>query len=176
MELARTRFHLAPEALQFVDHTRSAIVLGDSDELRAAVWNLLDNAVKYSPAGVSINVAVEEVESGRVAVRVTDRGVGISPVELKRIFRGGRQGDGHGFNFIDKAQLAASGFAATYYAWDARPGMRFISLDTVSEGGVAGSDVSVRTAVSDRKLRGNLHGASKCFGVGVFRADRLPSR
>src|SRR5919106_1160433 len=43
VELARTRFHLAPEALQFVDHTRSAIVLGDSDELRAAVWNLLDN-------------------------------------------------------------------------------------------------------------------------------------
>ena len=62
----------------------------------------------------------------------------IDRVELKRLFRGGRQGDAHGFNFVDKAQLAASGFAATYYAWDPKPGTRFIALDTVSEGGLAG--------------------------------------
>ena len=65
------------------------VVVGDGDELQAAVWNLLDNAVKYSPAdevqdpGASSKRSTTE----RVAVRVTDHGVGISPAELKRIFR-----------------------------------------------------------------------------------------
>lgn len=87
VELARTRFHLAPEALQFVDHTRSAIVLGDSDELKAAVWNLLDNAVKYSQGDPRILVELDELHDQRIAVRVTDNGVGISAAELKRIFK-----------------------------------------------------------------------------------------
>src|SRR5687767_13048752 len=87
VELARTRFHLAPEALQFVDHTRSAIVLGDSDELKAAVWNLLDNAEKHSQGDVKILVEVDELHDQRIAVRVTDHGVGISAAELKRIFK-----------------------------------------------------------------------------------------
>jgi signal transduction histidine kinase len=87
VDLARTRFHLAPEALQFVDHTRSAIVLGDGDELKAAVWNLLDNAVKYSQGDVKILVELDELHDQRIAVRVTDNGVGISAAELKRIFK-----------------------------------------------------------------------------------------
>ncbi len=64
-----------------------AIVMGDPDELKAAVWNLIDNAIKYSPSFVRIQVRVEEFEDGRVAVRVRDRGTGILPGELKRIFR-----------------------------------------------------------------------------------------
>lgn len=87
VELARTRFHLGPDALQFVEHTPQAMVLGDSEELKAAVWNLLDNAVKYSPGEPRILVEVDEVHNHRVAVRVTDNGVGISPAELKRIFK-----------------------------------------------------------------------------------------
>ena len=87
--LARTRFHLDPDALVYEQRVGGGapLVLGDPEELRAAVWNLLDNAVKYSPAGVRIDVRLEEEEGGRLAVRVTDRGVGISPTELKRIFR-----------------------------------------------------------------------------------------
>jgi signal transduction histidine kinase len=87
--LARTRFHLGPEALAYeevVGADRPA-VLGDPEELKAAVWNLIDNAVKYSPAGVDIRVKLEEIDEERVAVRVSDRGLGISDGELKRIFR-----------------------------------------------------------------------------------------
>src|SRR3954469_5892958 len=39
VELARTRFHLGPEALEYAEHTGRAVVLGDGDELKAAVWN-----------------------------------------------------------------------------------------------------------------------------------------
>src|SRR6476659_4431245 len=87
VDLARTRFHLGPEALEYVPHTANAVVLGDSEELKAAVWNLIDNAVKYSQGDVRIRVELEELHDHRVAVRVTDHGVGISPAELKQIFK-----------------------------------------------------------------------------------------
>ena len=87
VDLARTRFHLGPEALVYVEHTKEAVVLGDSEELKAAVWNLLDNAVKYSREEVKILVELDAVHNHRIAVRVTDNGVGISPPELKRIFK-----------------------------------------------------------------------------------------
>ena len=87
VELARTRFHLGDEALQYVERTSGAIVLGDADELKAAVWNLIDNAVKYSQGNPRIRVELADAENQRVAVRVIDQGVGISPAELKRIFK-----------------------------------------------------------------------------------------
>ena len=56
--------------------------------MKAAVWNLIDNAVKYSQGDVKIRVElVEHPQTRRVAVRVSDNGVGISPAELKRIFK-----------------------------------------------------------------------------------------
>jgi signal transduction histidine kinase len=89
VELARTRFHLDAEALVYEEHTFDGrpLVLGDPDELKAAVWNLIDNAVKYSMGSVQVRVRLEPDDLNRIAVRVTDRGVGISPQELKRVFR-----------------------------------------------------------------------------------------
>ena len=88
--LARTRFRLTSEALTYDElaPVAESIGEGDADELRAAVWNLLDNAVKYSrPDDVRVEVRLEREQDGRIAVRVADHGVGISPGELKRIFR-----------------------------------------------------------------------------------------
>ena len=89
VQLARTRFHLDDERLTYEDRAAAgaAIVLGDPDELKAAVWNLIDNAVKYSPADIRVHVRLEEQDVEHVAVRVADRGIGISSPELKRIFR-----------------------------------------------------------------------------------------
>jgi metallophosphoesterase (TIGR03767 family) len=62
----------------------------------------------------------------------------VSKAQYKQVFLSGRQADGHGFAYIDPAQQAASRGAAGYYAWSPVPGFRFIALDTVSEGGIAG--------------------------------------
>lgn len=88
VELARTRFHLSSEALAFEGSHGGAspLVEGDPEELRAAVWNLIDNAVKYSTTQVQVRVRLE-TDGERVALRVIDRGIGISPAELKRVFR-----------------------------------------------------------------------------------------
>jgi signal transduction histidine kinase len=85
--LARTRFHLDEQSLAYENHVPSPVVLGNAEELKAAVWNLIDNAIKYSQGNVKVKVAVDEPAEGRVAVRVSDSGIGISSTELKRIFR-----------------------------------------------------------------------------------------
>jgi two-component system sensor histidine kinase SenX3 len=91
MELARTRYNLQGDALKFSASSSNgngrAKVTGDAEELRAAVLNLIDNAVKYSPQKVEVSVEVEAVDARRVMVRVTDRGVGIPRGQLKRIFK-----------------------------------------------------------------------------------------
>jgi signal transduction histidine kinase len=86
--LARTRFHLDDQSLALENRAGlAAVVLGNADELKAAVWNLIDNAVKYSTPEIRVRVELEEIAPDRVAVRVVDRGIGISSTELKRIFR-----------------------------------------------------------------------------------------
>ena len=98
MELARTRHHLQPAALHWQERAGSnghagpegagAIkVFGDTDELRTAIANILDNAIKYSGTSVDVSVAIETPDPERVVLRVRDRGVGIPAGELKRIFR-----------------------------------------------------------------------------------------
>ncbi len=59
----------------------------------------------------------------------------VSKKQYKDIFKAGTQADGHGFDYVDPAQESASKGAAGYYAWSPKPGVRFISLDTVAEAG-----------------------------------------
>lgn len=68
------------------------IVTGDSQRLEQVVWNLLDNAVKFSPAGAVVNVDVTR-QSATVEITVADCGPGIAPVFLPHIFDEFRQAD-----------------------------------------------------------------------------------
>jgi signal transduction histidine kinase len=93
LELARKRTHLTEKALRFVEslnrgeyRNERAMVLGDPDELRVAISNLIDNAIKYSDGKIDVSVEVASAGQKRVAVRVADRGIGVPPGELKRIF------------------------------------------------------------------------------------------
>jgi two-component system, OmpR family, sensor histidine kinase SenX3 len=91
IELARTRHHLSASALYLQDASAAAAspvkISGDPDDIRTAVLNLLDNAVKYSGECVDVSVAIEIPDEKRVVLRVRDRGVGIPPSELSRVFR-----------------------------------------------------------------------------------------
>jgi signal transduction histidine kinase len=89
LDLTRVQYNLNADALHYVDALAGtgARVKGDPDELRAAVSNLLDNAVKYSDQAVQISVEVAPLDPRHVAVRVADRGIGIPRAQLKRIFK-----------------------------------------------------------------------------------------
>jgi two-component system sensor histidine kinase SenX3 len=89
IELARTRHHLPPDSLHYQESKNGSgiKVQGDPEELRTAVSNLLDNAIKYSGNTVDVNVQLEIPDEKHAVLRVRDRGVGIPPNELKRIFK-----------------------------------------------------------------------------------------
>ncbi|MBI5085439.1 MAG: HAMP domain-containing histidine kinase [Acidobacteria bacterium] len=72
---------------QLIVETGGALpaVRGDREALGRVLWNLLDNAVKYSPGTPTVWVEAR-AEGGDVAIRVRDRGVGIPPAEQERIF------------------------------------------------------------------------------------------
>jgi signal transduction histidine kinase len=83
---ARTLYHVPSESLQFHPGKR-ATILGDPDEVQAAVANLIDNAVKFSGSDMHVTLDTTEVEGKYVALRVRDQGPGIPRTELKRIFK-----------------------------------------------------------------------------------------
>jgi signal transduction histidine kinase len=93
-----------------LDGERRAIVFGEADELRVAVSNLIDNAIKYSASAARIDVEVTLAEGKRVEVRVRDRGIGVPRDQLKQIFKrfyrlpgrraGGARGSGLGLSIV----------------------------------------------------------------------------
>jgi signal transduction histidine kinase len=86
LDRARKLHHVEPEALQY--HAGPALtVLGDPDEMRAAISNLIDNALKYSGAEINVNVETSLVDGKFAMVKVTDQGAGIPKTELKQIFK-----------------------------------------------------------------------------------------
>jgi PAS domain S-box-containing protein len=60
-------------------------VAADPEKLRQVLGNLIDNAVKYSPGGGLVQIAIEG-RGRRVRFTVTDEGIGIPPEESERIF------------------------------------------------------------------------------------------
>ena len=86
VQRARTLNHLENGNLRYTP-VESAAVMGDLDELQAAVSNLIDNAVKYSGKEVKVAVETTKLDDKFVTVRVTDQGAGIPKPELKQIFK-----------------------------------------------------------------------------------------
>jgi signal transduction histidine kinase len=89
---------------------------GDRNRLAQAIANLLDNAVKYTPPGGQVIVAVAASNGGAV-VRVTDTGIGIAPDDLphiwKRLYRADRsrseRGLGLGLSLVQAIAVAHGG-------------------------------------------------------------------
>ncbi|MGH9466428.1 MAG: sensor histidine kinase [Terriglobales bacterium] len=65
----------------------AAPVRGEADELRAALANLFDNAIKYSGNAPHVSWSIAAAERGFWTLRVSDRGAGIPGPELKSIFK-----------------------------------------------------------------------------------------
>jgi two-component system sensor histidine kinase SenX3 len=82
------RHHLDRSAVSM--ETRPAqvamTVRGNQEDLRTAVLNILDNAVKYSPEGVSLRIRLSIERDAWIIVSITDKGLGIPAADLKRVF------------------------------------------------------------------------------------------
>ena len=88
LALARLRQNLSPEVLSLgATPPEEIVVLGNPEELRTAVFNLLDNAIKYSGEKKDIVVDLLTPNIDTVLLRVHDSGIGIPRNEVKRIFK-----------------------------------------------------------------------------------------
>ena len=88
---ARLRYHLDSDAIHLerreLQAGSSFAVAGNPEELRTAVLNVIDNAVKYSPDGAHLTIVLSVESDAWVMVSVADQGLGIPQPQLKRIFR-----------------------------------------------------------------------------------------
>ena len=80
-ELSESGYHV-----ELVADATAPTVRADTEALGRAVWNLLDNAVKYSPEHKTVWVNVSR-QDGPVAIAVRDEGVGIPPAERDVVFK-----------------------------------------------------------------------------------------
>jgi signal transduction histidine kinase/ActR/RegA family two-component response regulator len=71
----------------------AAHISGDGDRLQQVVWNLVNNAVKFTPAGGRVEVSTRRADA-RVEISVADTGEGIAPAFLPYVFDRFRQADG----------------------------------------------------------------------------------
>ena len=79
-------------AVELKFDARHPRVQGDSARLQQILWNLLKNAVKFTPEGGRITIRTTNIPGGRIELTVTDTGVGIPPDALSRIFDAFEQG------------------------------------------------------------------------------------
>jgi two-component system, OmpR family, sensor histidine kinase SenX3 len=90
MDATRSRHHLQPEALRYEEASTNGNglrVRGSAEDLRTAVFNVLDNAIKYSGESVDVRVRLYAPDEKRIVLRVRDRGIGIPPEDVKQIFK-----------------------------------------------------------------------------------------
>jgi PAS domain S-box-containing protein len=83
------------KGLQLITHVPAdhrIMVTGDADRLQQVVWNLVSNAIKFTPAGGRIDVELRRVEAG-AEIRVRDTGQGIEPTFRPHLFQRFRQMD-----------------------------------------------------------------------------------
>ncbi len=88
IDITLQRHHLPPDSivLEPVPGAVRLHVQGIAEDLRTAVLNLLDNAVKYSPGGVHIRCSLAITHYTWATLRITDTGLGLPPNQNKRIF------------------------------------------------------------------------------------------
>jgi two-component system, OmpR family, sensor histidine kinase SenX3 len=90
MDAARIRHHLPLEALRYEEAPSNGAgsrVLGNDEDLRTAVFNILDNAIKYSGERVDVRVRLNMPDEKRIVLTVRDHGVGIPADDMKSIFK-----------------------------------------------------------------------------------------
>jgi len=122
--------------IEIVSHLNSATVLGDRDRLQQVLWNILSNAIKFTPAGGRVEIVMQNLEN-HAEVRVTDTGKGITSELLPYIFDRFRQGDS---STTKRDQGLGLGLSIVYYLVEQHGG----TVQAESPGEEQGTTITVR--------------------------------
>jgi two-component system sensor histidine kinase SenX3 len=88
IDITLQRHHIPPDSivLEPISGAVRLHIQGIAEDIRTAVLNLLDNAVKYSPSGVHVRCSLSITHYTWATLRITDTGLGLPPNQNKRIF------------------------------------------------------------------------------------------
>jgi PAS domain S-box-containing protein len=143
MEVVNTQAQNKGVAIHLHVGDRDAHVMADESRLQQVVWNLLTNAIKFTPAGGRIDVHAR-LANGQYEISVTDTGRGISPEFLPQIFeRFSQQESGTGKSFAG----LGIGLTIVKHLVDIQHG----TIDVESEGVGKGSTFRVRLPLTDKR-------------------------
>jgi signal transduction histidine kinase len=135
MEMKQERFNLAAVVERCAERAKpladakaialdledlpSAEIVGDRELMEYAVYNLLTNAIKYSPSGTRVSVFGEDNKGGDVRLSVQDQGIGMDKKEVGRIFekfyrtkraeQTGEAGTGIGLSIVEQIVVQHGG-------------------------------------------------------------------
>lgn len=152
-----------------LDEVDQVCVLGDADRLKQLMWNLVSNAIKYTPAGGEVHLSLSK-NDGWARFVVQDTGVGISPQELPYIF--------DRFYRVDKSRSQSGsglGLSIARYIAEAHGGR----IEVASEVGQGTTfTVLLPVLVEERPSSGDvsLEDKAKEKPRGGIRAIRTPFR
>lgn len=136
---------IAAKHLNLAVHLKAqhAHVHADPARLQQVFWNVVGNAVKFTPAGGRITIQTSQPQPGLLRIVITDTGIGIEPQALSRIFQAFEQAEpaitrsfgGLGLGLaISKALMQMQGGNITAYSEGAGKGSIFtLELPTVPE-------------------------------------------
>lgn len=97
VEILRDEAQSKPVAIEVEMAARRSGLRGDPARLQQVFWNLLRNAIKFTPTGGRISIRTRDETDERLRIEVSDTGVGIDAGALETIFRpfeqAGREGD-----------------------------------------------------------------------------------
>ena len=93
LEMSRSDMQIKRLSLKTRFEARRSRLFADGARIQQVIWNLVRNAVKFTPAGGAIEVRVWNPGPATVAVAVKDTGIGIEPEALPRIFSAFEQAD-----------------------------------------------------------------------------------
>jgi PAS domain S-box-containing protein len=92
-EICRPQINEQNVRLETALSQRAGLITADPARLQQVLWNVIKNAVKFTPALGTIRVSTARLDRERCEVRVQDSGIGIAPDVLPRIFNAFEQGD-----------------------------------------------------------------------------------
>jgi CheY-like chemotaxis protein len=163
--------------LDVIMDPRAAHVTGDPERLQQILWNVLSNAVKFTPRGGKVQVRLEEVNS-HVEVSVVDTGLGISPEFLPHVFERFRQADA---GMTRSTGGLGLGLSITRHLVELQGGRIFASSEGPGTGSTFRIELPVRSirttpAVESREhpqspLAGQLIQVPRLDGVRILAVD-----
>jgi PAS domain S-box-containing protein len=93
IEICRTDSDAKRQTINFRMEARRTRTEGDAVRIQQAVWNLMRNAVKFTPPAGSITVRILNAENGDIRLEIADTGIGFEEGVSERLFKAFEQGD-----------------------------------------------------------------------------------